>query len=116
MITEEKEEKKINQKEVLALKLFDKLNPEMITKLSVKDIDHISVLRSITKAENIYRRLRGYEDNIFSDVLQNNLVFRTSIDGWRSEQAVKIISSVIEEENKAIDDGLNARLKRVIGK
>ena len=117
MITEENNsEPKINQKEVIGLKLFDKQNPEMITKISLKDIDNLSVLKSLLKSENEYRKNLGYPSNIFEDALNNNLILRTSLDGWRSNQAVEIIKGIIDEDKKSIDDGLNNRLKNVIAR
>lgn len=108
------EKKEPNQKELLALKLFDKLNPEMITKMSIKDIDNISILLTLTQDENKYRKSLGYNNSLFHKVILNNLILRTSLNGWRSEQGVKIITSVLDENKAKDDNNVFSRLKGVL--
>ncbi len=108
------EKKEPNQKELLALKLFDKLNPEMITKMSIKDIDNISILLTLTQDENKYRKSLGYNNSLFHKVILNNLILRTSLNGWRSEQGVKIITSVLDENKVKDDNNVFSRLKGVL--
>lgn len=121
MIEEDENQKdKPTEKEVLALKLFDKNNPEMITKIGIQDLDKITILKTLVEDENKYREVLYKEKklpkNIMSKVLENSLVLRTSLDGWRSEQAVKIITSILEDENKKLGNSLGDRLKSVIGR
>lgn len=115
-ITEEEDERELNEKQIIGLKLFDKDNPEMITKVSKADIDNISILSTITEDENRVRKELGFSDNLFNKVIHNNLVLRTSLEGWRAEQGVQIITAIIDEEKRDLEEGINTRLKRVIGR
>ena len=120
-IQEEGEKKDPNQKELISLKLFDKLNPEMITKVSLKDVDNLSTLLTLTQDENIYRanlRTKGYdiEDSLFNKVIIQNLVLRTSLDGWRSEQAVKMVTAVLDDDKKDPMNNFSDKLRGLIGR
>ena len=88
-------------KEKITSFLFDKNNPEMITFLYDSEIMHICAVEEVIKGENdLRKRLNlSIEPNPFLNYLRSLKVHRTSRKGWRSEQAVKIINSSIEDES-----------------
>lgn len=94
------DKKKPSIKEKLSDVLFDKENPEMITYLNDSEIQKIAAIETVVKNENILRKKYGFELNPFEEFLKSLKVHRTSRKGWRSEQAVKIIQSNIEEQEK----------------
>lgn len=102
----------MNLSKQLGLILFDKENPEMITKVVHQEIDLFSNLIILTENENDLRLELGIESpNILEKVLKENLVIRTSLKGWRSEQGERIITSNIERDTD-IKSGFLGKLGR----
>jgi hypothetical protein len=99
-------------KTVIGKTLFDKRNPEMITKVGHNEVDRISILSILAKQENELRKEYNFENNILEAVIKENLVIRCSIKGWRAEQGEKIVTSIVDEEKKELS--LGSRLSRVI--
>lgn len=89
--------------------LFDKKKIEMITYLTDREIPRISTVSTIIKDENKLRKKLEIEGNIFAEHLDRILVLRTSRNGWRAEQAERIIKEIIEKEES--QSGLGNRLK-----
>jgi hypothetical protein len=108
------ENKKDNLKETLALLLVDYEKLPFITITKNKEIHKLGVLLSLTLDENILRRKLNIPENPLLNVILEQLKLRCSLNGKRSEQIVKIISGIIEEENKnnmEISNKLNKIIK-----
>jgi len=112
-ITEIGENKKESIKEKISSFLFDKSYLDMITKVVIDEIHVLSILSVLVNDENKKRDSLNIENNILGEVINKNLLLRTSLKGWRSDQAVTIIKSNIDED-KGEDKGLFNRLKNVV--
>ena len=90
-------------KENITKFMFDKLNPEMITFLRPQEIERFAIIQALideqrkeTENLNITE-----EDSILDDVLYNIYLLRCSVNGFRSEQGVKIINThMTGQDNK----------------
>lgn len=101
----EKREKSI--KERLSGFLLDINSIKMITKVAYKEIDTLSKMISIIDYENENRKdLHIKQKNILGKIIETNLILRTSLQGWRSEQIVKIISGINEEDIAVKNTGI----------
>lgn len=102
-----------NVKREISQLMFDKMNPEMITFLKPGEIDKLSILSALVASENITRQKLRYDNhNILSDVIYNILILRCSVNGFRSEQGVKIISSLIEQQERT--QSLNKNISKIL--
>ena len=87
--------------------LTDPFNIELITYLPPEEIERFAIIKAIVEDENKERKkLNIEEENILDDVLYNILLLRTSVNGLRSEQLVKVLNSHLNsEEKKQIETG-----------
>ena len=114
MVYNDSEEQEVNVKEEMAKILFNEKSINMITFTQNQEIHRLGVLLVLTEEENKLRRtLKINEDNILTDVINKQLVLRTSLQGRRAEQGVKIISSILDEQ-KIVNNDLSTKLNKVI--
>lgn len=114
MVYNDSEEQEVNVKEEMAKILFNEKSINMITFTQNQEIHRLGVLLVLTEEENKLRRtLKINEDNILTDVINKQLVLRTSLQGRRAKQGVKIISSILDEQ-KIVNNDLSTKLNKVI--
>lgn len=95
-------------KENITKFMFDKNNPEMITILKPVEIEKLAIIQSLVMQENQERlKYENLEENILDDILYNIYVLRCSVNGFRSEQGVKIINTHIKQEQANQQNQLN---------
>lgn len=108
---QEQEEVKI----LLSKILFDRDNIDMITKVEGNDVDRIASLQILVDDENELRQQKGYPPNIMGKVVNQHLILRTSIDGWRAIQGENIIKSNIEASEQGKVNEFKDKLKSILG-
>lgn len=93
----------------LTKSLTDAFNIELITYLTPEEIEKFAIIKGIVDAENKAReKLNIEEENILEDVLYNIMLLRTSVNGLRSEQLVKVINSHLNNDDKQQIEQKNA--------
>lgn len=82
----------------LTKSLSDKNNPELITYWKPQEIEKISIIEAFTDEENAARKVLKLEDNPFTEVIHYLRLNRCSVNGFRSEQLVKVINTKSDAE------------------
>ncbi len=97
--------------------LFNLINPETVSFVIDQEVDLLSMMLTIAEKYTEIRIKHGlqdeHEDNILHRYIKNNFIVRFSMEGKRSEQAVKVAQQYVHEKD---DSGIMSILgKKLLG-